>query len=465
VLVGSLTAPTGFASSKSDTCANALWKPASAALDDLARLRIQIDAGGTNPALAREFSKKLAALTAELGITLDQASRQVRERAEELRDGVRTHETEARADRARVQRSERELVPWINVHNFEEHEGEIEDFAFTADGRRVLSGGDDSRVRLWDRQTGALLQSFKPFQLFTYRVAINASGNRVALQSRFSNLTEIWDATSGARLHTLQSGSSEVIAADFSPDGRTLVIAYDNESPELWDVESGKLLRHLHELPIRTRIGHASRYTPLAAYSPDGRWIFTGSSYGVARVWDAHTGALVHRLGNDEGYGDYLSAIQLSPDGRSIVTATHRGIASIWNATTGELVHTLSKHTDWVNSTAFSPDSRLIATGSNDKTARIWDAVTGKQLHVLRYSGKKHEMGRVRSVAFSADGRRLLTAGDDQSPRLWDVRTGKLVQSLSGHSTWVKRAAFSPDGGLILTSDHADIRVWQQATP
>jgi WD40 repeat protein len=80
------------------------------------------------------------------------------------------------------------------------------------------------------------------------------------------------------------------------------------------------------------------------------------------------------------------------------------------------------------------------------KTPRVWDARTGRELAVLR--GHDGQVGR---AAFSPDGTLILTAGEDRAARLWGASTGKEVLTLktdAGHP-W---ASFTPDGRQVLTA-------------
>ena len=93
-----------------------------------------------------------------------------------------------------------------------------------------------------------------------------------------------------------------------------------------------------------------------------------------SRLWDAHTGTLIHTL--TEHTSSVLS-VAFSPDGNTIATASGDETVRLWDARKGTLIHTFTEHTDDVGSVAFSPDGNTVASGSRDKTIRLWDARPG----------------------------------------------------------------------------------------
>jgi len=210
------------------------------------------------------------------------------------------------------------------------------------------------------------------------------------------------------------------------------------------------------EVRLVPQLGHSLTVFS-AVFSPDSRFVLTGSEDGTAKLWEAGTGEEIRTF---SGHSPCAFSVAFSPDGRSILTGSWGHSAKLWNVQTGAEIRTFSGHSHWVRSVAFSPDGRFVLTGSNDKTAKLWDARTGAALHT--FSGHLNE---VYSVAFSPDGRFVLTGSNDNTAKLWDARTGAEIRTFPGHSETVWAVAFSPDGRFVLTgSDDGTAKLWDAET-
>jgi WD40 repeat protein/tetratricopeptide (TPR) repeat protein len=250
---------------------------------------------------------------------------------------------------------------------------------------------------------------------------------------------------------TMQLGHWDgVMSAAFSPDGRYILTGSWDSTARLWEMDTGREVRKFEP--------HGGLITD-AAFSPDGRYVLTASWDDTVRLWEAQTGRELRRFPGNPLPAPFCTGT-FSPNGKYVLTAGSDKGALLWEVETGKRVRRFEGHADNITSSAFSRDGRYVLTGSLDHTARLWEVETGKQVRSFEGHSDK-----INSVAFSPDGRHVLTASDDKTARLWETETGREVRRIEGHSKSVKSAAFSPDGRHVLTgSEDKTARLWESET-
>ncbi len=71
----------------------------------------------------------------------------------------------------------------------------------------------------------------------------------------------------------------------------------------------------------------------------------------------------------------------------------------------------------------------------------------------------------VKSVAWSHDATRLASASEDKTIKIWDPATGQCVSTLEGHSDSVNSVAWSHDASrLASASEDKTVKIWDSAT-
>ncbi|MBB6080979.1 NB-ARC domain-containing protein [Streptomyces paradoxus] len=330
------------------------------------------------------------------------------------------------------------------------HIGGVYAVAFSPDGTRLATVGDNGTVQIWDTATGATQRTLTGHTGGVRVVAFSPDGTRLATVGD-NGTVQIWDPTTGATQHTLTGHTGGVRVVAFSPDGTRLATVGDDGTVRIWDTATGATLH--------TLTGHM-RWVMALAFSPDGTRLATADILGTVRIWDPTTGATQHTL---PGHIGQLRAVAFSPDGTRLATADILGTVRIWDPTTGATQHTLPGHSDTVgavHAVAFSPDGTRLTTADILGTVRIWDPTTGATQHTL--PGYRDE---VRVVAFNADGTRLATADILGTVRIWDTATAANPRTLTGHMGEVRAVAFSPDGTRLATGDaNARVRFSDPAT-
>jgi len=237
----------------------------------------------------------------------------------------------------------------------------VTSLALSADGRYVLTGNSDGRIRLWDlQQPTAEPRLFDGHTDLVLDVAFSADG-KYMLSSGQDGTARLWEVASAEEVRQFGGDASSVKGAAFSPDDRYIVIGNTDGSVQLFDTQTGDLWRSF--------LGHMGSVESVA-FSPDGRYILSGSNDQTARLWDVQSGDTVRIF---RGHSAGVLGVAFSPDGRYIATGSGDKTARLWDLQqAGPAIRQFVGHTDNVQTVAFSPDGRLLITASRDRTARIW---------------------------------------------------------------------------------------------
>ena len=316
--------------------------------------------------------------------------------------------------------------------------------AFAPRGRRMLTAGNDGRVRVYspNGNPGEVLSAGAPVTAASFapngRLVAAAAGRAVS----------VWDVTSGAPVKKLNLPGSATWAT-FSRDGR-LLLTTSSRGSIVWRTATWRRIATLRQ--------RGSVLT--GAFSPDGRLVATIARIGKERaragVFDTHSGRLRHVLAPPTG----LRTVEFSPSGRLLATASYGG-TYLWNPQTGRRVDVLDdgQPDQTMNDAEFSPDGSLLAAAGEDGAVRIWNVARGARL--FYFAG---HTSSVVAVAWSPDGRYVADASPDRTAQVWAVEgieIGQRVAGLMGHRSGVTSVAFSPDGGALLTGSlDRTARLW-----
>ncbi len=339
-------------------------------------------------------------------------------------------------------------------------DGSVEAVAFSPNGQLFASGDLDNKARIWNRETGKVLQTFDVGG-YVHSIAFDPVGDSLAVGSS-DGLIRIYSVSDGSEHATLAGHGDAVLSVQFSSDGSQLLSSgYDNTA-RIWDLATGEEKQELKR---------HNWWVWSAVFSPDGERIVTASQDGKAIVWELGEDG----KGGRESEYEYLTEFaqhrgpvyeaRFSPDGSRIATAGYDRRVLLWNPDEVHPVDVarrldgqpdlpapfveLGVHTGPARCLTFAPDGETLASGGQDNVIRIWDLATGKQAEELR-----GHASHVRDCAYSSDGEWLLSAGRDQEIKLWQPAKYAEMIVLNGvaNPDAVLAAHFSRDGKQVVTA-------------
>ena len=388
-----------------------------------------------------------------------------------------------------------DVATWQVRHQLAGHDARVLAVAFSADGSRLASGGDDRDVLVWSTASGdrELTLSGHAGKVTLHGVAFHADGRTLYSSGQDGRLVA-WDLA-GDRTLTRQlvpPGELDVgipTVTTISPDGTGAIhhafdaAPGDGDVVQIVDIETGA--------SRRVPTGHGT--VNAVDWSPDGRAFATAGDDGVVRWWGRTADEVTASHDGPEPVG----SLDISADGSRVVIGDAAGRLSVLDDTLrpvrdaidiGSAIDVVSVHPsgrtalvvpapapdeevvvravdlttgqdagrfeagrDWISTVTFSGDGRIASVASWDGSVLLVDTETWRPLGRIE---EVHD-GPVRSTAFSGDASVLLTTGTDGTVGLWDVATRRRLGAITPGrpNVWVA-GRFGPDGHTAIVASN-----------
>jgi WD40 repeat protein len=207
--------------------------------------------------------------------------------------------------------------PWEGHHQW------VTSIAFSGDSKRLISGGFDTTVRVWDVESGNLIQRFEDPTQWIRSVAFAPQGaGLLAVSAGNAGSIQLWNTGSilsvGRRLGEPQQWYM-IAATAVSPDGRLLAAAGWSRTIRFWDTNTGQLLAEF--------AGHSGTIYALAWCGNER--LLSASADKTVRLWDVHTGRELQRY---LGHENAVRSVSLSADAQVIASTGEDGLVCLWPA-------------------------------------------------------------------------------------------------------------------------------------
>ncbi|KAI9230027.1 MAG: WD40-repeat-containing domain protein [Piptocephalis tieghemiana] len=266
-------------------------------------------------------------------------------------------------------------------------------------GDRLVSGGRDRQVRVWDLPTNQCLRSMSGHRGSVLCLQFDPS--HIYTGGSDSMIFQ-WDSLTGDRVGKLEGHEGSVLGVRFERE--LLVSCSKDQTVRLWNRASQACLYTLR--------GHAAAVNAVH-FSLQHNVIASGSGDRTIRIWDIERGDEVRTM---EGHGRGVACLEF--DGRTLITGANDSLIKLWDVRTGGCVRTLEGHASLVRTLAWDGLDRIVS-GSYDETVKVWDLRGSSSSPTFTLKGPPGLNGRVFKVQF--DATRIISCFQGGSILSWDI--------------------------------------------
>ncbi|MGH3915140.1 MAG: WD40 repeat domain-containing protein, partial [Pseudonocardiaceae bacterium] len=395
---------------------------------------------------------------------------------------------------------------------------------------RLVSGAEDGRILVWDLERLSLLRGMDTPGCPLWSVAVGCADAVVAAGGE-DEFVRLFDLNTGQLLDEKAAHRDWVRCVAFAPDAPLLASGSGDRTVLLWSAANGGLapIRRIDVSDARVRsvavtdkadlVIASTENATIHAFTANGSagraqcppgvdWvravalaeddtIVAGCEDGAVRLWQtggsdqltllcsgANTVWSTQFVAAGEvavlGYGDGLIEIlgataaeprrrltaaagrvwSLAGNRHHIAAACGDGRVRVWSLRDEGKPLTFNGDQARTWSVALAPDAEYLAASTGSGQVRLWDLRSGE----MRWERDAHA-GRVRSIAFDDCGDFLAACGGDGVVRVWHAPTGDSVTEFANPAGWARTVTLDPSGKrLAVGSGTGDIYVRDVAT-
>ena len=307
------------------------------------------------------------------------------------------------------------------VGHLEGHGGWVSDVAYSSDGRWIATSEPRStKVYLWNAQTRQLVRTWhngetgkysrvgEVFDLFfspdSRRLYVVTRTHYPASMNTNNDRVRIWDVETGTLVNEVHGKPTALKHVSVSPDESRAILQYHDQVAVLWDMKQNRRIRLWADYTSgRTRL----------RLSPDGRSLVQVFRT-LIKIWDVPTRSLRGIV--FEGEQNYRQTLAISPDGQRFAIGLYTNGTEIRDLNTGRLQAHIPEVAGWPP-LAFHQNSDRIVTRDYESGQMVILDVD----HPLQRQLLEAVEGRpIYNSTFSEDGRYLAITDRNNQIHFWE---------------------------------------------
>jgi WD40 repeat protein len=243
------------------------------------------------------------------------------------------------------------------VRAIDGHAGGATSVAFSTDSSKLVSGGQDKSLRVWNVADGRSAGSIETPAVVT--AVVFAAANAQIATGGADNIIRVWALPDPQAAAALKAEADKAVAEQTAADKvaaekTAAALAADEKAKSGTDEDKAAAEKANAEkaaaakdaadkavvakaavekaaapiVPLKELKGHGGPVTSLAAILPTPTQIASGSQDGTLRVWDINAGNMVRQV----NHGGPITAIAVRPDGQRFASASSNNSTKLWDA-------------------------------------------------------------------------------------------------------------------------------------
>ena len=261
-----------------------------------------------------------------------------------------------------------EFILNLMIDEPNDSQNHIRSIAWTPDSRKIISGSEDHRIRVFDITTSTLITSFiaGPGEVFQVQCAYK---EKFFASATGDGVFSIWNLSNFSQICSFKRDTIEPVVAttlSISDTDKILAVGYSDGFVVLFDTE--------HKRVVFERQCHPKGVYAIK-YLPTSRRITTSSLDFSIRIWDVseldnrYDMRLVKTL---EGHTNYVLSLAIDPKGKWLLSGSKDLTAKLTSLESGLMTYIIKAHTNSVITVSFNQNGSMFCTGSGDKSVKIW---------------------------------------------------------------------------------------------
>lgn len=253
------------------------------------------------------------------------------------------------------------------LRTFLGHNKPVRDVNFDGSGGRFVSAGYDRRLNYWDTETGRLVTGIQHSSI-PFCAKFHPEQPDILLAGCADKKIWQWDLRSGEAVLEYNQHLDAVNSITFLEGGRRFASTSDDKTIRVWDYGTPVTVKHCAEADMHSM--------PCAAVHPGGEQMVFQSLDNRVVTYACAADSFKQRGRKFGGHSTagWACNVGFSPDGRFLLSGDGRGALVIWDWKTGQMVRRVEAHTKVCIDVQWNPqEASRVATCSWDGTIKYWD--------------------------------------------------------------------------------------------